>query len=181
MDWYRGRVCGSSQSRSWRFDCQATRKYKEEKAKFERLIEVWPCLWTSKKVPILSSDQSATLIDKVQWLPTHLFGPYQIGGYSKGSGDSFRPHCKVAGLFYCSSCFHFCECGHCTHIGKLLNAYFWGFIIMSLFYLLLAFILYKFRHQLIHKTIGSSIIDQLLDQVKCRGYYSGETKRKMKR
>ena len=70
----------------------------------------------------------------------------------------------------------FVNVGIALYIGKIAQCLFLGFIIMSLFYLLIAFILYKFRHQLIHKTIGSSIIDQLLDQVNVEDIIQGNEK-----
>jgi hypothetical protein len=74
----------------------------------------------------------------------------------------------------------FVNVGIALFIGKLLNGYFWGFIIMSLFYLLIAVILYQFRHRLIHKTIGSSIIEQLLDQVNVEDIIQGNEEKNEK-
>ena len=67
----------------------------------------------------------------------------------------------------------FVNIGIALYIGALLNAYHWGFIIMSLFYLLLAGVMCAFRATLFHKTIGNRIIEQLLEQVDVEDIVNG--------
>jgi len=122
------------------------------------------------------SDQSATLIDKVSdYLRTSL-DLIKLRVIQKVAEIVSGLIARLLIILLLIMFSLFVNVGIALYIGKLLNAYFWGFIIMSLFYLLLAFILYKFRHQLIHKTIGSSIIDQLLDQVNVEDIIQGNEK-----
>ncbi len=67
----------------------------------------------------------------------------------------------------------FVNIGIALYIGALLDAYHWGFIIMSLFYLLLAGVLYAFRGAIFNKTIGNRIIEQLLEQVDVEDIVNG--------
>lgn len=56
----------------------------------------------------------------------------------------------------------FINIGLSLFIGKLLNNNYLGFLILSLFYLILGIFLYIFRHQLVKSPISNLIISKLL-------------------
>lgn len=56
----------------------------------------------------------------------------------------------------------FLNVGISLYIGKLLNEYYLGFLIVSAFYLLLAIILYSFKDALIKTPIANLIIRKLM-------------------
>jgi len=56
----------------------------------------------------------------------------------------------------------FINVGISLFIGKLLNAYYLGFLIVSAFYFIIACVLYFFKDKLIEAPIASMIIDKLL-------------------
>ena len=66
---------------------------------------------------------------------------------------------------------------HSILVNYSMPIFFRADIIFVWFCLDFVFILYKFRHQLIHKTIGSSIIDQLLDQINVEDIIQGNEKK----
>ena len=65
--------------------------------------------------------------------------------------------CLVASMFIL-----FVNIGVSFYLGKILGDYFYGFFIVSGFYLFLSIILYYFRHQLIKKPVSDSVLDKLL-------------------
>jgi len=56
----------------------------------------------------------------------------------------------------------FINVGISLFIGKLLNEYYLGFLIVSAFYFIIACVLYFFKDQLIETPIANMIIDKLL-------------------
>ncbi|WP_308990615.1 hypothetical protein QLS71_003945 [Mariniflexile litorale] len=60
----------------------------------------------------------------------------------------------------------FINVGLSLFIGSLLNAYYLGFFIVSGFYLVLAFVLYKFKDKLIKTPVANLIIAKLLKSKK---------------
>lgn len=56
----------------------------------------------------------------------------------------------------------FINIGISLFIGKMLGEYYLGFMIVSLFYLIIGLILYFFSHQLIKTPITNLVIDKLL-------------------
>ena len=111
------------------------------------------------------SEQSASLIDK-------------IGDYAHTSADLIKLKIiqKVADvisalvsrvliflLFILFSLF--VNIGIALYIGKLFDQAYLGFLIMSLFYLLLAVVLYRYSDALIGKPVSNRIVEQMLDQV----------------
>lgn len=59
----------------------------------------------------------------------------------------------------------FVNIGLALFLGEILNAVYLGFLIMSLFYLLLAFVFYFFRAKLINGPIVNMITGQLLEHI----------------
>ncbi|WP_406842999.1 hypothetical protein [Flavobacterium soyae] len=58
----------------------------------------------------------------------------------------------------------FLNVGLSLWIGKELGEYYFGFFIMSLFYLIAAIILHKMHHRLIKTPIGNSIVSSILKE-----------------
>lgn len=59
----------------------------------------------------------------------------------------------------------FINIGLALFLGEILNAVYLGFLIMSLFYLMLAAVFYFFRAKLINGPIGNMITGQLLEHI----------------
>ncbi|WP_316635576.1 hypothetical protein [uncultured Flavobacterium sp.] len=60
----------------------------------------------------------------------------------------------------------FLNIGISLWIGKLLGAYYYGFFIMALFYLIVAIVMHKTQHKLIKTPIGNMIISSILKETK---------------
>lgn len=59
----------------------------------------------------------------------------------------------------------FINIGLALFLGKLLHENYLGFLVVSLFYLLLAVVIHYFKNTLIHKPMGNTLIEQMLDKL----------------
>ncbi|MCD0472399.1 hypothetical protein [Flavobacterium sp. JAS] len=60
----------------------------------------------------------------------------------------------------------FLNIGISLWLGEVLGAYYYGFFIMALFYLIVAIVMHKTQHKLIKTPIGNMIISSILKETK---------------
>lgn len=60
----------------------------------------------------------------------------------------------------------FLNIGISLWLGEVLGAYYYGFFIMALFYLIVAIVMHKTQHKLIKTPIGNIIISSILKETK---------------
>jgi hypothetical protein len=69
----------------------------------------------------------------------------------------------------------FVNIGLSLYLGKILGDYYYGFFIVSGFYLFISIILYFFRHQLIKRPVSDAVLDKLLKKTDLNAILNSES------